>query len=54
MIIICYYSFIFDCWVFVAVLLHCFSLVVVNRGYSVAAVCRLLVAVASLVAEHTL
>ena len=53
MIIICYYSFIFDCWVFVAVLLHCFSPVAVNQGCSVAAV-RRLTAVASLVAEHTL
>ena len=37
--------------------LHCctgFSLVVVSRGYTVVAVSRLLIAVASLVAEHEL
>ena len=37
--------------------LHCyagFSLVVVSGGYSPVAVCRLLTAVASLVAEHRL
>ena len=42
---------------FIVVLsLHCtgFSLVVVNSGYSVVAVCGLLIAVASRVAEHRL
>ena len=37
--------------------LHCctgFSLVVVSRGYTLVAVSRLLIAVASLVAEHEL
>ena len=37
--------------------LHCymsFSLVAASRGYSLAVVCRLLTAVASLVAEHGL
>ena len=44
--------------VFLAMLgLHCymsFSLVAASRGYSLAVVCRLLTAVASLVAEHGL
>ena len=31
-----------------------FSLVVMSRGYSLAAACRLLIAVASLIAEHRL
>ena len=43
---------------FLAVLgLYCcagFCLVAVNRGYSLVAVCRLLIDVASLVAEHQL
>ena len=39
-------------WVFVV--LQAFSLVVASRGYSMAAVCWLLIAVASLVAEHGL
>ena len=40
------------CWVFVAV---CgLSLAVVNGGYSPAVVCRLLIAVTSLIAEHRL
>ena len=39
------------CWVFVAV--HGLSLVVASRGYSLAAVCGLLIVVASLV-EHGL
>ena len=39
-------------WVFTAV--HGLSLIAVNRGYSPAAVCRLLVAVASLVVVHGL
>ena len=30
----------------------CFSLVVTNKGYSLVALCRLFIAVASLVAEH--
>ena len=34
--------------------LHLLSLVVMSGGYSVVAVCRLLIAVASLVAEHRL
>ena len=38
------------CWVFVAV--PGLSLVVASRGYSLAAVCGLLVVVASLVVEH--
>ena len=44
-------SFIF-CWVFVAV--HGLSLVEASEGYSLAAVCRPRVVVASLVAEHSL
>ena len=40
------------CWVFVAV--QAFSLVAVSGGYSLVAVCGLLVVVASLVAEHRL
>ena len=39
-------------WVFVAACLH--SLGAVSGGYSLVAVCRLLTAVASLVAEHRL
>ena len=39
-------------WVFVPS--HGLSLVVASRGYSLVAVCRLLIAVASLVAEHGL
>ena len=39
-------------WVFTAV--HGLSLIAVNRGYSPAAVCRLLIAVASLVVAHGL
>ena len=48
-----FYSIIFClCWVFIAA---CgLSLVVANWGYSLAAVCRLLILVASLVAEHRL
>ena len=40
------------CWVFVAA--HGLSLVVASRGYSSVVVHRLLIAVASLVAEHGL
>ena len=40
------------CWVSVAA--RGFSLVVVSRGYSLVAVCWLLIAVASLVSEHGL
>ena len=40
------------CWVFIAA--HGLSLVVERRSRSLALVCRLLVAVASLVAEHRL
>ena len=52
-------SFIFKViYLFSAVLdLHCcvgFSVIVVSRGYSLAAVHRLLIVVASLVAEHRL
>ena len=39
-------------WVFVAV--YGLLLVAVSRGYSVVAVCRLLIAVASLAVEHRL
>ena len=40
------------CWFFVAIL--SFSLVAGSKGYSLVAVCRLLIAVASLVEEHGL
>ena len=50
--------FYFCIYLFLAALdLHCilgFSLVVENRGYSLVVVCWLLIAVASLVAEHEL
>ena len=39
-------------WVFAAV--HGLSLVVASRGYSLVAVCRPLISVVSLVAEHRL
>ena len=52
-LIIFIYLFIFWlCWVFVAV--RGLSLVVASGGYSFIAVCGLLIAVASLVAEHRL
>ena len=38
------------CWVFVTV--YRLSLVVASRGYSVVKMCRLLIAVVSLIAEH--
>ena len=38
------------CWVFITT--HGLSLVAANRGYSQAAVCRLLIAVASLAEDH--
>ena len=47
-----FYSFIFGCAG--SSLLHGLSLVVVSRGYSLVAVCGLLTALASLVAEHGL
>ena len=53
-------SFIFDlCWVFIVVhglfIAACWlSLVPTRSGYSLVVVCRLLVAMASLVAEHGL
>ena len=40
------------CWVFVAA--HRLSVVVVSRGYSLAAVCALLIVLASLAEEHRL
>ena len=40
------------CWVFIAA--SGLSPVAVSRGYSLVEVCRLLIAVASLVAEHSL
>ena len=47
-----FYLFIWLCWVFVA---ECrLSLAAVSGGYSLVAVCRLLIAVASLVAEQAL
>ena len=46
------YIIFFLCWVFVAA--WAFSLVAANRGYSLGAVHRCLVVVASLVAEHGL
>ena len=53
------FSFLYNCiYLFLAVLgLHCcsgFSPVVASRGYSLVAVLRLLILVASLVAEHGL
>ena len=47
-----FFKFSWLCWVFTAA--HRFSLVSVSEGYSLVAVCRLLIAVASLVAEHRL
>ena len=49
-----YYVFIYFwlCWFFAA--LHGFSLVTASRGYSLAAVHGLVIAVASLVAEYRL
>ena len=47
-----FYLFIFGCAG--SSLLHGLSLVVVSRGYSLVAVCGLLTALASLVAEHGL
>ena len=47
----CFVLFFWLHWVFIAV--HGLSLVVASGGYSVA-VCRLLITVASLVAEHRL
>jgi len=46
------YIYIWLRWVFVPS--HGLSLVMASRGYSLIAVCRLLIAVASLVAEHGL
>ena len=40
------------CWVFIAA--HGFSLVAMSGGYSLVAVLRLLIVVASLVVEHRL
>ena len=54
--LICFFKKIINyfwlCWVFVAV--HRLSLVAGNRGYSLVAVCRLPIDVASLVGEHRL
>lgn len=47
-----FFKFSWQCWVFIAA--HRFSPVAVSEGYSLVAVCRLLIAVASLVAEHRL
>ena len=48
-----FYVFIFClCWVFIAA--SGLSPVALSRGYSLVEVCRLLIAVASLVAEHSL
>ena len=49
---VCYFIWFWPCWVVIAA--WAFSLVAANRGYSLGAVHRCLVVVASLVAEHGL
>ena len=57
--IVCFYSifrnnfiYFWLCWVIIAA--WAFSLVVASGGYPIVVVCRLLIAVASLIAEHGL
>ena len=47
-----FYTYFWLHWVFIAV--HRLSLVTAREGYSLVAVCRLLIVVASFVAEHRL
>ena len=48
------YIYIFYLWLRWVVIVHRLSLVAAGEGYSLAAVCRLLLAVASLAVEHRL
>ena len=47
-----FFSLLWLCWVFIAAWV--FSLVAASRGYSLVAVSRLLIVVASIIAEHGL